>query len=131
MCTHSLELGASAPWSELSRKIWEENSPLSPARESSNSHHPFQRVPRAQGCRWGQAERQSIICCAAQARGMLQIRSKYSAGFTGGSLAMLGIKDSNPLACSCKGISLVPDGWVEELSMAPVPVICNRISRNF
>lgn len=38
-------------WSELSRKAWEENSVSSPARESSNSHHPFQMVAQAQGCR--------------------------------------------------------------------------------
>jgi len=35
-------------------------------------------------------------------KGMLQIRSKCSAGFTGKSLAMLGIKDSDPLGCCCK-----------------------------
>lgn len=36
------------------------------------------------------------------ARGMLQIGTKYSASFTGESLAMLDIKDSDPLGCSCK-----------------------------
>lgn len=56
-----------------------------------------------------------LLCSPAKvtaARGMLQVRSKYSAGFTGESLATQGIKDSDPLGCSCK-THLICTWWVD------------------
>lgn len=45
---------------------------IQPLLQPGKSQRVPQRVLQAQGCRWGQAERQSLIWCAAQARSQQQ-----------------------------------------------------------